>query len=312
MKEIDELDEIKIKVEMSYGSLHNNIVTLLSNIGFTTKCIENVKAIFTADTPVTKQLKEDLIVFFEERGEIVTEAVARFLINIKEPTLAQVAIPSLNNVAIAVMFQKDRFAAFAKVVLTTLHCGFLINGEKVPLMKTGTGIDGHYYLMCSLPDLPELKENKYPKPSMKQLAERNICDHVTGSILAKIENKDSDKCLESLAHLMNVKVCYTVKWLDMPEMLLADDASEEEIEAHELYLKTLTNYITEIVRNQAYFYHDLIVDYRLRNYSRNDCDNYTSSKQLRSMLMAYEKEQVKVTDVNVDKTIKIKLPELPE
>lgn len=312
MKIEDDLDEIKIKVEMSYGSLHNNIVTLLSNIGFTTKCVENIDAIFKADTTTTKQLKEDLHVFFEERAEVVTEAVARFLINIKEPTLAQVAIPSLNNVAIAVMFQKDRFVGFAKVILTTLHCNFLINGEKVPLMKTGYGANGHWYLMANIPDLPELRENKYPKPSMKQLAERKICDHVTGNILAKIENKDSDKCLESLAHLMNVKVCYTVKWLDMPVMLLADDASDEEIEAHELYLKTLTNYITEIVRNQAYFYHDLIVDYRLRNYSRNDCDNYTSSKQLRSMLMAYQKEEIKVTDINVDKTIKIKLPELPE
>lgn len=312
MKEEDDFDEVKIKVEMAYGSLHSEIVKLVSNIGFIEKCKENIDAIFTSDTAATKQLKEELHSFFEERADVVINVIAKFLINIKEPVMAQVAIPVLNNVEIATLFQKDRFIAFAKVVLTTMHCGFNINGEKIPLIKTGIGIDRHCYLMCNLPDLPELKENKYPKPSMKKLAERNICDHVTGSILAKVENKDSDKCLESLAHLMNVKVCYTTKWLDMPIMLIAEDSSEEEIEAHELYLKTLTDYITDIVRTQAYFYHDLIVDYRLRNYSRNDCDNYTSSKQLRSMLMAYNKEQIKVTNINVDKTIKIKLPELPE
>lgn len=292
---------MEIKIEMAYGPLHDKVVELLEEQHFLQKCQDMTDKLFVSNTTATQEMRNDISNFLSDYGDIVNECVANFLIATKEPVVGNAVIPLLNNVEVATVFTKhSRLAQYAKVLLSTMcydrwiGCNF---------------IDGHWWFKSLVVNWPELV-NEYKLPSIKPLNERLIHDRVTGNVMTKVENLDTDKCLEVLGYLANVKLSYSKNWLDKPEMLLDDDATDDEKMAYSQYTALLAKPITQTVKTLAYFYNDLIVDYRLRVYSRLDSVNFTANKQVRSMLEAYDKETVQVTEVQVDKSIVVKLPKL--
>lgn len=303
-------DSDNIKVEMAYSLAHSAIVEMLQRQDFLNDCRVMANVLFDSETEATQKLKQDILLFLNEHTDAVLNVVATFLIATKDGAIANAVIPLLNNVEIATAFNKDRFIPFANMVLSVLCCRtFNTDNGQIAYVDCRGDSDHHWWFKSNIVDLPEIKDG-YRLPSQKPLNERKIYDKVTGSVMAKVENLDSDKCLEILGYLMNVKLCYSDKFLQRPEMILKEDASDEEAQAFEDYTKKLAEPMARIARNMAYFYADLIPDYRIRIYSRLDSVNYTSNKQARSLLMAYDKETVKVTDIDVDASIKVKLPDL--
>lgn len=304
-------DSDNIRVEMAYGLVHDAIVEMLIRQNFIDDCRVMSNVLFDSETEATQKLKKDILTFLNEHTDATLNAVASFLIATKDGVIACSVIPILQNVEIATVFDKNRFVPFANLILSVLCCRtFDVSGNKIPYIDC-KGANGHWWFKSCITDMPELKSG-YRLPSQKPLKERCIYDRVTGSILAKVENLDSDKCLEILGYLMNVKLCYTRKFLDKAEMIIKEDASDEAIEAFNQYTALLAEPVKEITNNLAYFYNDLIVDYRLRVYSRLDSVNFTAIKQIRSLLEAFEKEQVKVEPIKIDSSIEIELPKIPE
>lgn len=303
-------DSDNIRVEMAYSLIHDDIVDLLIRNEFISDCKAMAEYLFDTQTIATQKMKGEILEFLEVHSEVVLDVTARFLFAVKDGALSNAVIPLLNNVEVATVFDKDRFVPFANLILTVLCCrAFDVDGVQTPYIEALQGENEQWWLRSCITNMPDLKDG-YRLPSQKPLEERHICDRVTGSVMAKVENLNTDKCLEILGYLSNVKLCYSRNWLAMPEMLLKEDASDEEAESFSQYTELLAEPISKIVRNMAYFYNDLIVDYRLRVYSRLDSVNFTANKQIRSMLMAYDKEKVEVTDIKVDPSIEVKLPEL--
>lgn len=310
MEDFEDFED-NVKVEMAYGLIHDAIVEMLQRQNFIDDCRVMANVLFDSETEATIKLKKDIMSFINEHTDVVLNSVATFLIATKDGAVANAVIPLLNNVEIATVFDKDRFVPFANMILSILCCRtFEVNGVSIPYAETRMGKDNeHWWIKSCITDMPDIKDG-YRLPSNKELGERKICDHVTGSVMAKVENLGSDKCLEILGYLMNVKLCYSDKFLQRPEMILKEDASDEEAEAFENYTKKLSEPMAKITRDMAYFYADLIPDYRIRIYSRLDSVNYTANKQARSLLMAYDKEKVEIADIKVDPSIKVKLPSL--
>ena len=292
---------LDIKIEMAYGPLHDKVVEFLEEHNFIDDCLKMAEHLFVSQTPATQEMKREISDFLESYGDITHEVVANFLIATRDGVVANAVIPLLNNVEVATVFSKaSRFAQYAKVLLSVLCCRNYVEN---------TFTDGHWWFKSTIIQWPELV-NEYKLPSIKPLQERVLYDRVTGSVMAKVENLETDKCLEVLGYLANVKLCYSRNWLQKPEMLIADDATDDEKVAFSQYTALLAKPITQVVKTLAYFYNDLIVDYRLRVYSRLDSVNFTANKQIRSMLQVYDKEPVKVTEVKVDESIKVELPKL--
>lgn len=291
-----------IQIEMAYGPLHDEVVKFLEEKQFISDCLKMVDHLFTSETLATQEMRRDISDFLESYGDITCEVVANFLIATREGVVANAVIPLLNNVEVATVFSKaSRFAQYAKVLLSVLCCRNYVENSF---------IDGHWWFKSTITDRwPELIK-EYKLPSIRPLQERVIYDRVTGSVMAKVENLETDKCLEVLGYLANVKLCYSKNWLQKPEMLIAADATDDEKVAYSQYTALLAKPITQTVKTLAYFYNDLIVDYRLRVYSRLDSVNFTANKQIRSMLQVYDKEPVKITDIKVDESIKVELPKL--
>lgn len=309
MEDFDDFEE-NVRVEMAYGLVHDAIVEMLQKQNFIDDCRVMANVLFDSETEATIKLKKDIMLFLNEHTDSILNVVASFLIATKDGAISNAVIPLLNNVEIATVFDKNRFIPFANMVLSVLCCKtFNVDGIETAYVDCRGDSAGHWWFRSNITNLPDIKDG-YRLPSQKPLEERKICDRVTGSVMAKVENLDSDKCLEILGYLMNVKLCYSDKFLQRPEMILKEDASDEEAEAFENYTKKLAEPILKIARDMAYFYADLIPDYRIRIYSRLDSVNYTANKQARSLLMAYNKETVKITDIDVDKSIKVKLPNL--
>lgn len=309
MEDFDDFEE-NIRVEMAYGLIHDAIVEMLQRQNFIDDCRMMANVLFDSETEATQKLKQDILLFLNEHTDAVLNVVASFLIATKDGAIANAVIPLLNNVEIATAFNKDRFIPFANMVLSVLCCRtFNTDNGQISYVDCRGDSDHHWWFKSNITDMPEIKDG-YRLPSQKPLEERKICDHVTGSVMAKVENLNTDKCLEIIGYLMSVKLCYSDKFLDRPEMILKENASDEEAEAFENYTKKLSEPMAKITRDMAYFYADLIPDYRIRIYSRLDSVNYTANKQARSLLMAYDKEKVIVTDITVDSSIKVKLPSL--
>lgn len=303
-------DSDNIRVEMAYSLIHDDVTDLLIRNEFISDCKMMAEYLFDTQTIATQKMKGEILEFLELHSEVVLNVVSSFLIAVKDGALSNAVIPLLNNVEVATVFDKDRFVPFANLILTVLCCrAFDVDGVNTPYVEAKQDENEQWWLRSCITDMPELKDG-YRLPSQKPLDERRICDRVTGSVMAKVENLNTDKCLEILGYLSNVKLCYSHNWFEMPEMLLKEDASDEEAEAFSQYTELLAEPISQIVRDKAYFYNDLIVDYRLRVYSRLDSVNFTANKQIRSMLMAYKKEQIEVTDIDIDDSIEVKLPEL--
>lgn len=292
-----------IQIEMAYGPLHDKVVEFLEANKFIDDCHKMVDHLFVSETLATQEMKKDILDFLDSYGDITEEVTANFLIAAKDGVVANAVIPLLNNVEVATVFSKaSRFAQYAKVLLSVLCCRNYVEN---------TFIEGHWWFKSTIIQWPELI-NEYKLPSIRPLQERVIYDRVTGSVMAKVENLETDKCLEVLGYLANVKLCYSKNWLDKPEMLIDEDATDDEKVAYSQYTALLAKPITATVNTMAYFYNDLIVDYRLRVYSRLDSVNFTANKQVRSMLQSYEKENIKVEKVEVDKSVQVKLPKLPK
>lgn len=310
MEDFDDFEE-NIKVEMAYSVLHNLVVDMLIRYDFINDCKFMANHLFNTETENTQKMKEDILNFIDVNADAVLNVTAKFLLAVKDGAVANAVIPLLNNIEISIAFNKDRFVPFANLILTVLCCkSFEIDNESIPYVEVRMGKDNeHWWFRSNIVNLPNMKDG-YRLPSQKPLEERHICDHVTGSVMAKVENLNTDKCLEILGYLMSVKLCYSDKFLQRPEMILKEDASDEEAEAFENYTKKLAEPIAKIARDMAYFYADLIPDYRIRIYSRLDSVNYTANKQARSLLMAYDKETVKVANIDVDTSVKVKLPSL--
>ena len=292
---------IDIQIEMAYGPLHDKVVEFLEANKFIDDCLKMTEHLFVSNTPATQEMKSEILDFLESYGDITKEVTANFLIAVKDGVIANAVIPLLNNVEVATVFSKaSRFAQYAKVLLSVLCCRNYVENAFV---------DGHWWFKSTIIEWPELAK-EYKLPSLRPLQERVIYDRVTGSVIAKVENLETDKCLEVLGYLANVKLCYSKNWLQKPEMLISADATDDEKVAYSQYTALLAKPITQTVKTLAYFYNDLIVDYRLRVYSRLDSVNFTANKQIRSMLQVYDKEPVKVTDIKVDESIKVELPKL--
>jgi len=292
---------IDIQIEMAYGPLHDRVVEFLQANKFIDDCHKMVDHLFVSETLATQEMKRDISDFLDSYGDVTEEVVANFLIATREGVVANAVIPLLNNVEVATVFSKaSRFAQYAKVLLSVLCCRNYVEN---------TFMEGHWWFKSTIIEWPELV-NEYKLPSIKPLQERVIYDRVTGSVMAKVENLETDKCLEVLGYLANVKLCYSKNWLDKPEMLIDENATDDEKVAYSQYTALLAKPITQVVKTLAYFYNDLIVDYRLRVYSRLDSVNFTANKQIRSMLQVYDKEPVKITEIKVDESIKVELPKL--
>lgn len=293
---------MEIQIEMAYGPLHDKVVEFLEKNSFIADCLKMTDHLFVSETLATQEMKRDISDFLESYGDVTMEVVANFLIATKDGVIANAVIPLLNNVEVATVFSKaSRFAQYAKVLLSVLCCRNYVENAFV---------DGHWWFKSTIIQWPELAK-EYKLPSLRPLQERVIYDRVTGNVMTKVENLETDKCLEILGYLANVKLTYSRNWLDKPEMLIEEDATEEEKVAYSQYTALLAKPITATVNTMAYFYNDLIVDYRLRVYSRLDSVNFTANKQVRSMLQVYEKEDVKIEEIKVDKSIQVKLPKLP-